>query len=245
MNKNILVEGLMIPIVAGAFWVSSIGAAPRAVQDLSDPSVEGYSVEGYSVEGYSVEVEVIDVEPIVTRTQVTESQRVCSRPAYSNRDYSYHTQRPPRTEWAYEDGHEADYGYERHEPSRRRGGVGRTILGTLIGSVVGNQFGGGGGKRALTIVGALVGASIANRPPRRPTRHERGVYESDYATGHDSSPRYHCSVTPQTRVVDRIDGFDVTYSYNGELLTKRMDIDPGERMDIWVRITPQLSGEIL
>lgn len=37
-----------------------------------------------------------------------------------------------------------------------------SILGAIIGGVIGNQFGGGHGKDALTAAGALLGGSIGN-----------------------------------------------------------------------------------
>lgn len=45
---------------------------------------------------------------------------------------------------------------------------GSPLLGGLIGGVVGNQFGSGGGKKAATVVGAAAGALIATeKDPRR------------------------------------------------------------------------------
>lgn len=50
--------------------------------------------------------------------------------------------------------------------TRDRRGNGQTIFGTVLGGVIGNQFGGGSGRTAATIFGAGLGAVIA--APDRP-----------------------------------------------------------------------------
>jgi uncharacterized protein YcfJ len=40
--------------------------------------------------------------------------------------------------------------------------VGNTITGAIIGGAIGNQFGNGSGQDAMTVLGAIVGADIAN-----------------------------------------------------------------------------------
>lgn len=44
--------------------------------------------------------------------------------------------------------------------------TGDTIAGALIGGVIGNQFGGGSGKDAATVLGAIIGADVANKQGR-------------------------------------------------------------------------------
>ena len=50
--------------------------------------------------------------------------------------------------------------------TRRIGGqasTGDTLAGAIIGGVIGNQFGGGKGKDAATVLGAILGADAANK----------------------------------------------------------------------------------
>jgi uncharacterized protein YcfJ len=49
--------------------------------------------------------------------------------------------------------------------TRRTGGGGTadTLVGALIGGAIGNQFGNGNGKDAMTVLGAIVGADKANK----------------------------------------------------------------------------------
>lgn len=44
-----------------------------------------------------------------------------------------------------------------------------TFGGALVGGVIGNQFGGGSGKDIATILGAIIGGSIANNRHNQPT----------------------------------------------------------------------------
>jgi uncharacterized protein YcfJ len=41
--------------------------------------------------------------------------------------------------------------------------TGDTIVGAIIGGAIGNQFGNGSGKDAMTILGAIAGADVANK----------------------------------------------------------------------------------
>lgn len=45
-----------------------------------------------------------------------------------------------------------------------------TFGGALVGGVIGNQFGGGSGRDVATILGAIIGGSIANERQRQPER---------------------------------------------------------------------------
>lgn len=45
--------------------------------------------------------------------------------------------------------------------------TGDTLAGAIIGGVIGNQFGGGSGKDAATVLGAILGADAANKKGNR------------------------------------------------------------------------------
>jgi len=51
--------------------------------------------------------------------------------------------------------------------------TGDTLFGALIGGAIGNQFGGGKGKDAATILGAIVGADVANKNTSKPGSTQR------------------------------------------------------------------------
>ncbi len=109
---------------------------------------------------------------------------------------------------------------------------GATVVGAIIGGVIGNQFGGGSGRAATTAVGALIGGSLAQKAAVR-----RAEAEGRYG----SSETYvvqRCGTTYEYREEERIDGYDVTYRYKGDTYLTRMPSDPGKRIRLRVTITP-------
>ena len=103
---------------------------------------------------------------------------------------------------------------------------GRTLLGSVIGGVVGHQFGSGSGQDAATVAGALIGAQVGydSAARRAPATEERTVQR--------------CAVRYQNDYEERIEGYRVTYEYNGREYTTRMPYDPGERIRVRVAVAP-------
>jgi uncharacterized protein YcfJ len=125
---------------------------------------------------------------------------------------------------------------ERHcweEPVQRHYGGGghdsitRLILGGIFGSVVGNQFGGGAGKDLLTVGGAILGASVGYDS----SRHYRGG-------GYRTELETRCEVSYRPHHEEHIDGYRVTYVYNGRTYVRHMQHTPGRRIKIRVKQTP-------
>ncbi|MFK8053686.1 MAG: glycine zipper 2TM domain-containing protein [Woeseiaceae bacterium] len=109
--------------------------------------------------------------------------------------------------------------------TRRRDGVGRTIAGAIIGGVIGNQFGDGGGRDAMTALGTVIGAAAANDGQRA---------ESQVRT---RTERF-CETRYEYETRDRVEGYRVTYRYKGETYTTRTESDPGDRIRVRVRVEP-------
>lgn len=117
--------------------------------------------------------------------------------------------------------------YDRdHRGRRASAGPGRTIAGAIIGGVVGRQFGDGSGRDAMTALGALVGASAASRDDVR--RHAR----------YRDEPVRYCETRYEYEDRDRVEGFRVTYVYDGETYTTRTEYDPGDRIRVEVKVRP-------
>lgn len=113
------------------------------------------------------------------------------------------------------------------EPSRSSTDDGiATLFGAALGGVAGHQFGKGRGNAAATAAGALIGAGIAQNRNRDDGYTERVAYE----------PR--CTSYSETRYEDRIDGYDVTYRYNGRTYNTRMPYNPGSRIPVDVQVSP-------
>jgi uncharacterized protein YcfJ len=103
----------------------------------------------------------------------------------------------------------------------------QTVLGGIIGGVIGHQIGHGHGNDFATIAGATVGAAVGySNASRRygPQAREETVERCDVRYEHTTE--------------ERIDGYRVTYEYNGREYTTRLPYDPGERIKVRVAVAP-------
>ena len=144
----------------------------------------------------------------------------------------------------------------------RDGNVGGTVAGAVIGGLLGNQIGGGDGRKAATAAGAVAGGFVGNRVDRnhvggrvgtRTDRQCRTVQSSsqssrvvaynvtyrnpDGTTGTmrtGSKPGNRISLGSENHVV----GYDVTYRYQGQEQTIRLDERPGQRL-------PVIDGQVV
>lgn len=101
-----------------------------------------------------------------------------------------------------------------------------TIAGSIVGGVVGNQFGGGSGKKIMTVAGALLGGSVGR---------DLG-YNNQSQSHYDTVEQ--CRVTQRYHQEERNDGYRVTYRYNGQSYTTHMNQHPGKRIPVEVSIRP-------
>ena len=117
-------------------------------------------------------------------------------------------------------------------PQPQRGGTaGATILGGLIGGVIGHQFG-HGDRHIGTIAGTVVGAAIGHDVGAR-----NAAANDVYAQPVERTVQ-RCNVNYREDWEQRIDGYRVTYVYNGHRYTTRMPYDPGPRVRINVDVSP-------
>ncbi|MGH8482652.1 MAG: glycine zipper 2TM domain-containing protein [Nevskiaceae bacterium] len=115
------------------------------------------------------------------------------------------------------------------ERTHYRGGpdAGSVLVGAVIGGVIGHQFGSGRGNDAATAAGAIIGANHAASHSYRTGRVvEREVIET------------RCETVSAARYESRLEGYDVTYRYQGRLYHTRTDSDPGKRIRVRVSVTP-------
>ena len=116
------------------------------------------------------------------------------------------------------------------ERTTYRGGPdpGAVLVGAVIGGVIGHQFGGGSGKDAATAAGAFIGANHAAQNTYQGRRVvEREVYET------------RCETVRPVRYEERIEGYDVTYRYQGRLYHTRSHYPPGKRIRVRVDVSPE------
>ncbi len=114
---------------------------------------------------------------------------------------------------------------------RARHSGGSTLLGAVIGGVVGHQFGSGRGNDAATVAGTLIGAAIGNDAARQ--RHG-----DRYAVERHGRPVERCETRYREHQEERIDGYRVTYRYHGQKYVTEMPYDPGKRIRVRVDIRP-------
>jgi len=100
------------------------------------------------------------------------------------------------------------------------------LVGGLIGGVIGHQFGNGHGRDAMTVAGALIGASIATDSARKRANNQYTQVEK------------RCRTTREYYDEERVTGYRVQYEYNGQVYTTRTDEAPGEYLDLRVSVSP-------
>jgi uncharacterized protein YcfJ len=123
--------------------------------------------------------------------------------------------------------HTEQVAYQEPVSSGRKSHTG-TILGAVIGGALGNELGHRKhNKQAGTAIGALLGGSIGRDFGRKPQQ---------YVTRYRDEQR--CNTTTEISYDERVVGYDVTYRYNGQSYTTRMQRDPGNSIKVKVAITP-------
>ena len=112
--------------------------------------------------------------------------------------------------------------------NHRHGGYTAPLVGGIVGGVVGNQFGGGRGKTALTIAGALLGASMGH----------------DYNTSHHRGRRStvdhvrRCETVDRYEQEQRLTGYRVKYRYEGQIYYTQTTEHPGKFLPVRVKVSP-------
>ncbi len=109
---------------------------------------------------------------------------------------------------------------------------GATLLGAAIGAVIGHQIGSGHGRDAATIGGAIVGAGIG---------HQQGMRRYGATLPARQYTAQRCETRYQDEYQERIDGYRVTYVYQGRRMVTEMPYRPGERIRVRVAVTPAES----
>lgn len=144
----------------------------------------------------------------------------------------------------------------------RDGNVGGTVAGAVIGGLIGSQVGSGDGRKLATVAGAVGGGFAGREIDRRHvggqvvTRTERQchtetstsssartvAYNVTYRNPDGTTGTMRTGSKPGSRIAlgteDRTVGYDVTYRYDGQEHTVRMDDKPGDRL-------PVIDGQVV
>lgn len=100
-----------------------------------------------------------------------------------------------------------------------------TATGAVVGGLLGNQVGGGNGKKLATIAGAVAGGIAGNKLQQR-------------AQANDTVTTMERQCTSVTDSREKVVGYDVTYRIGEQQGQVRMDQAPGERI-------PLVNGELV
>jgi uncharacterized protein YcfJ len=186
--------------------LSLIAAVGVVALQAGSPVGDVGRYDGNPPSSYYVSAPVRHVDPIYTTRTIEQPTRHCSN---ETREVV----------------HQHDYERRRSDENYFVPG----LFGGVLGGLIGSRFGGGSGKKALTVIGALAGSSIARDAARR--RHQdRDHYRTKV-----------CRTTYETEVVEDISAYDVTYEYGGQQFSKRMSEHPGDSVRIRVQLEPMLT----
>lgn len=113
-------------------------------------------------------------------------------------------------------------------PAAPFGIAGQTAAGGIIGATIGHVLGHGSSRDALTVAGAAAGAAIAHENALR----NGATIETRYTTVQRCETVY-------DRVTEKhVDGYLVTYQYDGRRYRMQTDYPPGDRIQVAVNVHP-------
>lgn len=106
-----------------------------------------------------------------------------------------------------------------HKPVKDQHQILGTAIGAVAGGLLGNQVGGGNGKKLATVAGAVAGGYAGHK-----------IQENHQEKATETENKRVCQTinNPTTKIV----GYTVKYQYNGSVHTARMDHDPGAQVEV-------------
>ncbi len=258
MNKNMLAVALASLLVGGVAVAAynTFRGNDNATADFAtaaDPSAVA-GAEGDVAADTAIEGSKLEYADVVNVKELTEKKPLYATVIGSEPVKETSTTSTPREVCE-------DVVVQERAPERD-GNVGGTVAGAVIGGLVGNQVGGGSGKKAATVAGAVAGGYIGNRVDRnhvggkvvnRTERQCRTVsdtstssktvaYNVTYRNPDGTTGTMRTGSKPGSQIrlgnEDKVVGYDVTYRYDGQEQTIRMDEKPGAKL-------PVINGEVV
>lgn len=107
----------------------------------------------------------------------------------------------------------------RQKPVRDTHQIAGTVIGAVAGGLLGNQVGGGNGKKIATVAGAAAGGYAGNK-----------VQENMQAGSTYTTTENRCRTVTDTS--EKVSGYKVQYELDGKRGTVNMDRDPGNRIPV-------------
>jgi uncharacterized protein YcfJ len=104
-----------------------------------------------------------------------------------------------------------------------------TAAGAIVGGLLGNQVGGGSGKKLATVAGAVGGGLAGREVQNRVEAHQHAQAGQSQAQAPQTTTRQECHTVVDTR--QETDGYEVTWRYGEVMQTSRLDSPPeGDRV---------------
>ena len=111
---------------------------------------------------------------------------------------------------------------------------GNNALGMIVGGALGGALGHNISRHhrdTATIAGAVIGSAIGHDVSSNKHRgRDRG-----YSQGYEER----CHTVSERYSEEQLDGYRVTYRYQGQTFSTRMDHDPGDWMQVRISVSPQ------
>jgi len=113
-------------------------------------------------------------------------------------------------------------------PEKKHQSYTAELIGAALGAAVGYQFGSGRGQDAATVAGAVIGGSIGHDTKYRNNQVNSGGVRYEQR----------CKTVHVVHSEERLEGYDVTYRYDGEVYSTRTRNDPGDTIRVSVSVVP-------
>ncbi|MDZ4337379.1 MAG: glycine zipper 2TM domain-containing protein [Pseudomonas sp.] len=112
-----------------------------------------------------------------------------------------------------------DVAVTRQAPVKDEHQIAGTAIGAVVGGLLGNQVGGGNGKKLATVAGAVGGGYAGNKAQEH--LQNRDTY---------TTTETRCSTVTDTS--EKLVGYDVKYELDGKVSQVRMASDPGRQIPV-------------
>jgi len=226
MNRSLVtVLGLAL---AAATGIASAQSYPSGSGAYSG-SYNNYNAGPTS---YSSQVDfarVVRVDPVFeTYSQPVSAPRCYERPTYVQGGSDYYG----GDGYNNNDGYYDQYGSQRRSAGTEGGRTAATVVGGIVGAVLGSKVGGGSARYATSAIGSMVGGMAG-----------RSIYEQSKRS--QEPPRTGsvrvCDPVPNNGYANEqrsVTAYDVTYEYAGKTYRTRTDHNPGDRIRVRVDVRP-------
>ena len=192
---------VLVSLVTAGFALASatVGAKDHS-PNIYDTNYDEQYEDGEGIYDYA---KVVDVQPLTTRVRVQTPRREC---------------------WD-----ETRYEEPRSSDVMPRSVAGRTLLGAVLGGVIGHQIGSGNANKAATAGGAVIGAAIG---------HQQGMRRYGAVSAPQPYSVQRCETRYHDEYQERVDGYRVTYVYHGRRQVTELPYRPGDRIRVRVDVSP-------